>query len=336
MREDSTMQLRIVGLVVILVLGIVWLALAAAPPPKKVPTIGVLMIGSPPSAPDWKQRWPFLQELHHLGWMEGQNITVEYRWAEDHGDRLPALADEFVRLPVDVIVVGDTPAIRAVQQATTTIPIVVRSVGDPVTEGFVTSLAQPGGNITGVGGLVVELSGKLLELLTEAVPRGTQVAVLVHPADPAKESTIRDVESAARALDVQVHVVEAGNPAEFERAFDTAIQEGAGALLVLPAVLFARNQGHLAALAVKRRLPAIFSQRPFAEAGGLMAYGPNRIELWRRAAIFVDKILRGANPGELPVEQSVRFDMVLNLKTAKTLGLTIPPSLLLRADQLIE
>src|SRR5262245_32224525 len=193
------MQHRTGRLVVILMLGIVWLALAAAPPPKKVPTIGVLMIGSPPSAPDWQQLWPFLQELHHLGWMEGQNITVEYRWAEDNVGRLPALADEFVHLPVDVIVVGDTPAIHAAQQATTTIPIVIRSIGDPVTAGFVTSLAQPGGNITGVGGLVVELSGKLLELLTEAVPRGTRVAVLVHPVNPAKESMIRDVESAARA-----------------------------------------------------------------------------------------------------------------------------------------
>jgi putative tryptophan/tyrosine transport system substrate-binding protein len=331
------MTRRTLALLITLALGLLVAPFATeAQPPRKVPRVGVFMLGSPPSEPDWKQRSPFLQELHHLGWLEGQNITVEYRWAEDNIDRLPALADELVRLQVDVIVVGDTPVIRAAQQATTTIPIVIRSVGDPVAQGFATSLARPGGNITGVGGLVVELNGKLLELLKEAVPDVTCVAVLLNPANPATESMLRDVESTARVLGVQLQVVEVGDPGQFERAFDTAIQGGAGALLVLPAVLFARNQRHIAALAVKSRLPAIFSQRPFAALGGLMAYGPRLSDLWRRVAVYVDKILKGAKPADLPVEQPMTFELVVNLKTAKALGLTIPPTLLFQADEVLR
>jgi putative ABC transport system substrate-binding protein len=296
---------RAIGRLVTLMLSLlVMLQAADAQPRGKVPRIGVLRIGSPPSELDWKQRSPFLQELYRLGWMEGQNITVEYRWAEGNVDRLPALADELVRLQVDVIVVGDTRAIHAAQQATTTIPIVVLSIGDPVTGGFATSLARPGGNITGVGGLFAELSGKLLELLTEAVPGVTRVEV-------------RD-------------------PRQFARAFDAATRQGAGALLVLSAVLLGSNQSQIAALAVKRRLPAIFSQRPFAEAGGLIAYGPRIPDLWRRVAALVDKILKGAQPADLPVEQPMRFELVINLKTAAALGLTIPPTRLFQADEVIR
>ena len=323
-------------LIVIFGLGLLWPPLTIdAQQRRTMPRIGVLRFGSPPSEPDWKQRSPFLQELYHLGWLEGQNITVEYRWAEGNVDRLPALADDLVRLQVDVMVVGDTPAILAAQQATTTIPIVILSVGDPVTQGFATSLARPDGNITGVGGLFAEVSGKLLELLTEAVPGVTRVAVLVHPA-LVKEPMVRDVESAARTLGVQLHIVEVGNREEFERAFDTAMQAGAGALLVLPAVVFGMNQRHLAALAVKNRLPAIFSHRSFADVGGLMAYGPKFSDLWRRVATLVDKILKGAKPANLPVERPMKFELVLNLKTAQALGLTIPPTLLFQADEIIR
>jgi putative ABC transport system substrate-binding protein len=329
--------MRLSGIGLLLALGILVAPLPAeAQQARKVPRVGMFMLGSPPSEPDWKQRSSFLQELHHLGWIEGQNITVEYRWAEDKLDRLPALADELVRLPVDVIVVGDTPAIQAAQQATTTIPIVMRSVGDPVAQGFVTSLAQPGGNITGVGGLVIEVNGKLLELLKEAVPEVTRVAVLVNTTNPSMKSMVRDVESTARKLGVQLHLVAMEDPGQFEGAFDMAIQGGAGALLILPSFLFARNQRHLAALAVKHRLPAIFSQRPFAAVGGLMAYGPRLSDLWRRVAALVDKILKGAKPADLPVERPTTFELVINLKTAQALGLTMPPLLLFQADEVIR
>jgi putative ABC transport system substrate-binding protein len=294
------------------------------------------MRGSPPSSPDWKQQWLFLQELRNLGWLEGQNLTVEYRWAQGRDEHLYDLAVELVRLPVEVIVARDTPAIRAAQQATPTIPIVILSVGDPVAEGFATSLAQPGGNITGVGGLVPELSGKLLELLKEAVPDVTQVAVLVHPANPRTESMVRDVESAAQVLGVQLQVLKVVAPGHFERAFDAAIRKGAGALLVLPAVLFAAHQSQIAALAVKRRLPAIFTQRSFAEAGGLMAYGPRIPDLWRRVAAHVDKILKGAKPADLPIEQPMQFELVINLKTAQALGLMLSPKFLFQANEVIK
>lgn len=328
---------RAIGCLVMLMLSqFVVLQAADAQPRGKVPRIDVLRIGSPPSEPDWKQRSPFWQELNRLGWMEGQNITVEYRWAEGNVDRLPALADELVRLQVDVIVVGDTRAIYAAQQATTTIPIIILSIGDPVTGGFATSLARPGGNITGVGGLVAEVSGKLLELLTEAVLGVTRVAVLVNPANPGTGSMVRDVENAAQVLGVQLQVLEVRDPGQFERAFDAATQKGAGALLVLSAILFGSNQSQIAALAVKRRLPAIFSQRSFAEAGGLMAYGPRMPDLWRRVAALVDKILKGAQPADLPVEQPMRFELVINLKTAAALGLTIPPTLIFQADEVIR
>src|SRR5215471_20982813 len=218
MREDSTMRLRIVGLVVILVLGIVWLALAAAPPPKKVPTIAVLMLGSPPSAPDWQERSSFLQELRHLGWTVGQNMVVEYRWALRSDEHLDDLAVELVRLNVDVIVAFDTLATRAVKQATSTIPIVMVYVGDPVADGIVASLARPGGNVTGVGGLVPDLSGKLLELLKEAVPNVTRIAVLVNPGAGMTESILRDVGHVAQVLGIQLHVVEVGHPEAFAPA----------------------------------------------------------------------------------------------------------------------
>jgi putative ABC transport system substrate-binding protein len=325
------------GLIITLAVGLLWAPLAtAAQPPKKVPKIGVLSFRSPPSLPDWKRRSVFLQELSTFGWLEGQNITVEYRWASGRSHRLPDLAAELVRLNVDVIVVDDTPTIQAVKQATTTIPIVAFFAIDPVAEGFVASLARPGGNLTGVGGVAAELSSKLLELLKEAVPRVSRIAVFVSPYHPALGPMMEEIKLAAQAVGVQPHFLEIGDLAGLEGAFDTAITEGAGALLVLPGLLFSSNRRRLAELALKNQLPAIYWQRQFAEAGGLMAYGPSLPDLSRRAASYVDKILKGAKPADLPVEQPMKFELVLNLKTAQALGLTIPPTLLFQADEVIR
>ena len=264
----------------------------------------------------------------------GQNVAFAYRSAEGQGNRLPALADELVRLNVNVIVVSETPAIHAAIQATTTIPIVMLTVGDPVESGFVKSLARPGGNVTGVGGLVNELNRKLLELLQEAVPGVTRIAVFVASGGLALYGT--EMEAGAQELGVQLQFLEVRSPGEFESAFHAATREGAGALLILPASLFATNERRIAALTVKSRLPAIFWRRPFAEAGGLMSYGPSLADNWRRAAVLVGKILKGAQPADLPVERPTKFDLVINLKTAKELGLTIPPLLLFQADEVIQ
>ena len=331
------MRLSALGLILALTFGLFAVPLAtAAQQIKKMPKVGMLSIGSPPASPDWQQRSPFWQGMRELGWREGQNITIEYRWAFERYDRLADLAAELVRLKVDVLVASDTAALHAVRQATATIPIVMLYVGDPVADGVVTSLARPGGNVTGVSCLNPELSGKLLELLKGVIPDVIRMAVLVDTGNPRRESILTDVESAAGVLGVQLHVLEVRNPQEFKSAFDIAMREGAGALLVAPGLLFARNQSRLAALTVQSRLPAIYWQRPFVEAGGLMAYGPSMGAMGRRATAFVDKILKGAKPADLPVEQAMKFDLVLNLKTAKALGLTLPPTLLFQADEVIR
>ena len=331
------MPVRPAGLLVLLTLSLSVIPLAAkAPQVRPMPKIGVLMLGSPPAAPDWKERWPLLQELRRLGWLEGQNVTVEYRWAQGGESNLSNLAVELVQLHVDVIVATATAAVEAVKQATSTIPIVMLYVDDPIAEGIVGSLAQPGGNITGVGGFISELSGKWLELLKEAVPEVTHIAVLVQPKNPMTAFMVRDVESVARTLGVQLHVVEVWQSGGFERAFDTALRQGAGALLVLPALLFSAHQQRLAALAAKSRLPALYWQRPFVELGGLMSYGPRMSDLWQRVAVLVDKILKGTPPAHLPVEQPMRYELVLNLKTAEALGLTLSPSILFQADAVIR
>jgi putative ABC transport system substrate-binding protein len=331
------MPVRSVGLLVLLTLAFFVLPLAAkAPQVKPVPKIGVLMLGAPPASPDWKEHSPFLQELRRLGWLEGRNVLVEYRWAQGGERNLSHLAVELVQLPVDVIVASATSAVEAVKHATSTIPIVMLYVDDPLAEGIVTSLAQPGGNITGVGGFISELSGKWLELLKEAVPEVTHIAVLVQPRNPMTAVMIQDVERVAQTLGVQLHVVEVWQPGGFERAFDTALRHGAGALLVLPALLFSAHQQRLAALAAQSRLPALYWQRPFVELGGLMSYGPRMSDLWQRVAVLVDKILKGTPPAHLPVEQPMRYELVINLKAAQALGLTIPPLLRFQADEVIR
>ncbi len=278
----------------------------------------------------------FREGLRELGYKEGRNITIEYRWAEGRLDRLPQLATELVQLKVDVLVTAGSPGIRAAKQATTTIPIVMAAGGDPVGSGYVASLARPGGNITGLSNLAEDLVAKLLELLKNAVPGVSRVAVLSNPANPAHASFRRVIQSAARTMGVTLLPVDARGPHEFDGAFATMIRERAGGLVELPDPMFLTERNRLTDLAAQNRLPAIYGFREHAAAGGLMAYGVNLRDSYRRAAAFVDKILRGAKPGDLPIEQPSKFEFVINLKTAKALGLTIPQSLLVRADEIIH
>jgi putative ABC transport system substrate-binding protein len=308
---------------------------AKAQPVGKVYRIGYLSASSGTSNPRVLEA--FRQGLRELGWVEGQNIVIEYRWAEGRFDRLADLAAELVRLKVDVIVAAPTPAALAAKNATGTIPIVGMSLTDPVGLGLIASLARPGGNVTGVSYSVgADIFGKDLELLKEVVPRVRRVAVLSNPASPARPRTISNVKGAARSLGLQLQLVEARGPEDFDGVFAAMAQERVGALLVVTDPAFIPHRARLVDLATKNRLPSIFTQREDAEAGGLMSYGPRLSDLHRRGAIYVDKILKGAKPADLPVEEPVKFELVINLKTAKALGLTIPPSLLLRADQVIE
>ena len=277
----------------------------------------------------------FRQALRALGYVEGQTIAFESRYADGHYDRLRALAAELIQLKVDLIVTEGTPPTRAATQATRTIPIVMTVTGDPVAVGLVTNLARPGGNLTGASFFLPDLGAKRLQLLKETIPRLSRVAVVWNQSNTVHGPTVKSIERMAKTLGIAVEHIKIQMPEDVGDAL-VQISNGRSALVVLEDAMINVCSTQIADVAVKHRLPAIFGVGTFAEAGGLMAYGPNRIELWRRAAIFVDKIRRGAKPGELPVEQSVRFDMVINLKTAKALGLTIPPSLLLRADQVIE
>jgi ABC-type uncharacterized transport system substrate-binding protein len=281
----------------------------------------------------------FRQGLRDLGYVDGRSVVIEYRDAEGKYDRLPALAAELVALKVDVIVAADTPAALAAKQATRTLPIVFIGAGDPVTIGLVTSLARPGGNVTGLSLLAPELVGKRLELLKQAVPGVGRVAALWQPGfvgERTEKDMLKEVEVAARALRVQLQYVEARGPADFDRAFSDITRARADALTVLGSAMFANERRRVVDLAAKNRLPGVYGFREYVDAGGLMAYGPNVADLFQRAAIYADKILKGAKPGDLPVEQPTKFELVINRKTAKALGLTIPPSVLGRADQVIE
>ncbi len=281
----------------------------------------------------------FRQGLRDLGYVEGRDIVIEFRSAEGKLERFPALAAELVALKVDVIVAANTSAALAAKQATTTVPIVFAGPTDPVTSGLVTSLARPGGNVTGLSNLVPELVGKWLELLKQAVSGVSRVAALWQPGGLG-ERTEKDIltraEVAGRALGVRLQFVEARGPGDFDRAFSDMTKARAGALTVLPSGMFINERNRLVDLAAKNRLPAVYPWREFIDAGGLMAYGPNLPDLFRRAATYVDKILKGARPADLPVEQPTKFELVINMKTAKALGLTIPQSLLGRADQVIQ
>jgi putative ABC transport system substrate-binding protein len=308
---------------------------AAGQPIDKVKRIGHLGGASPAAIAPWLET--FRRALEELGWRDGQNIAMENRSVEGRFERLPEAAAELVRLPVDVIVAGTTPAAQAARQATTTIPIVMTVVSDPVGSGLVASLARPGGNVTGLTLLAgPEIVGKYLELLKAAVPALSRLAVLWNPAQTAHPPLIRQAETAARSIGCQLRLVAARSPAEFDGVFVTMGQERADALLVLADPMFFQQRARLADLAEKNRLPAMYGLREHVEAGGLMTYAASIRDLYRRAALYVDKILKGAKPADLPIEQPTKFELVINLKTAKALGLTIPPSLLARADQVIE
>ncbi len=301
-----------------------------------IPRIGFLSPSSlsDPRTPRFLEA--FRQGLRELGYAEGQNIAIEYRWAEGKWDQLPGLAAELVRVKVDVIVTYTTPATQAAKQATGTIPIVVAAVIDPVVAGLVVSLAHPGGNITGLSQMVPELVGKQLEVLKEVAPKISRVALLSNPANPAHALALRDVKVAARSLGVQLQLLEARGPSEIESAFAAMTTERAGAVIVLVDSMLIDHRTRIADLAARRRLPTVSATIETAEAGGLMAYGPSVRDMFRRAAAYVDKLLKGAKPADLPIQQPTRFELVINLKTAKALGLTIPQSILLRADQVIE
>jgi len=302
--------------------------------PAKIPRIGLLSPFAPSDTARWHQA--LRQGLRDLGWIEGKTISIEYRYAEGERDRLPGLAAELVRLKVDIVFVDTTSAALAAQNATRTVPIVLAVGSDTVATGLVKSLARPGGNITGLDQIAPELGGKRLELLKEIVPRLSRVAVLWNPQNPSSTLNWKELRLPARQLGVELHSLEVRSPTELDKAFEAATRAGAGALAIMPDPVFLTNLERIANLATKRRLPSIFHLREFVDAGGLVAYGPNRSDLFRRAATYVDKILKGAKPGDLPVEQPTKFELVINLKTAKALGITIPPSLLSRADQVIE
>ena len=302
----------------------------------KVYRVGILG-NVPPSDVEGVRLWGALsQGLRELGYAEGQNLIVEGRYSEGREERLVELAGELVRLHVDVIVAGAGQPVHAASRATTTIPIVMTNHGDPVGSGLAASLARPGGNITGLSILNPEVTGKRLELLKVAVPALSRVAVLWNPGNPIHRQELGQAEAAARALGLQLQELSVRSPDEYKGAFSAMVKEHAGALLVLGDLTVWLNRGRIAELAAGNRLPAMYVQREHVEAGGLMAYGVNLADNYRRAAVYVDKILKGARPADLPIEQPTKFELVINLRTAKALGLTIPPSLLQRADQVIE
>jgi putative tryptophan/tyrosine transport system substrate-binding protein len=321
--------MRPIGLAVALALSLSLAPLAAeaqeAQQSAKVRKIGWLSGVVPPTP-------PFLHGLRELGWIERQNLIIERRSAEGNLERLPDLAAELVRLRVEIIVAGDSAAIDPARQATKTLPIVMTVSGDPVGAGFVVSLGRPGGNITGLTNVSPELAGKRLELLKEFVPRLGRVAVLGEPRHPDWQT----LAAATAALGVQLQPLKVSSRDEFEDAFHLAASQGAGGLIVLPSPLTNLSRTRLVALAKSSRLPAVYALREYVEAGGLIAYGPNIPAMYHRAATYVDKILKGVKPADLPIEQPTKFELVINLKTAKALGLTIPQTLLLRADQVIE
>src|SRR5262245_14736489 len=306
---------------------------AAAQQPTKVPRIGYLT-GATPDGQSARIE-SFRQGLRELGYVEGKNIVIEYRYAELKPDRVPALATELVRLKVDVIVTGGAGLTRAVKEVTTTVPIVMAQDSDPVANGFVASLARPGGNITGLSNFAPEISGKQLELLKEVAPKLSRVAVF-GTSGTATALSLKEVEPVAGAFGVKLQILDISDPKDIETAFRAAGEGRAGAILVLAGSIFNSNRTQITKLAVKSRLPAIYSHSEYIVDGGLMTYSASQRDLDRRAAIYVDKILKGAKPADLPVEQPKKFEFIINLKAAKQIGLTIPPNVLARADKVIK
>jgi ABC-type uncharacterized transport system substrate-binding protein len=327
--------MRRIGLVVVLALGLVLAPLAAeAQQAEKTPRIGILVGGSASS--DSGRIEAFRQGLRELGYVEGKTIVLELRFADGNPERLNGLAATLVRLKVDVIVAAGPIATRSAKEATTTIPIVMAQVNDPVGARFAASLARPGGTITGLATMTPEIIGKQLELLRQVVPRLARVAVLENPTQPGREEMLREMERAAASLRVQLQYLDVVSRTDIETSLRTARKQRADAVLVLSSPVLFSQRKQIANLAIQNRLPTISPWPEFVDDGGLITYSANFKDLFRRAATFVDKILKGAKPGDLPVEQPTTFELLINLKTAKALGLTIPPSVLGRADQIIE
>ena len=309
--------------------------LAEAQQPTKIPRIGVLAAATPATAAHLIEA--FKQGLHEHGYVEGQNVALELRFGDGKAEQFPILAAELVRLKVDVILALTNPVIDAVRQATQTIPIVMPAASDPVGAGFVASLARPSGNITGLTGYSPELNGKRLELLKEAFPKLSRVALLLSPNFPGSTLDLKETQSAARSLGLRIQPLEVRDDFDIDRSFKAMIKERADALTMFPGhpVLFV-NRKKIVELAANHRLPAMYSLIEFVDAGGLMFYGPDLLAGYRRAADYVDKLLKGAKPADLPVEQPTKFEFVINLKASRRIGLTIPPNVLARADKVIR
>ena len=324
--------------IVVLLVGLALASVHLAEAQQKVPRIGFISFIASPSSPGANVE-AFQLGLRELGYVEGQNIVIEYRYAEGKQNRLPDLAAELVRLKVDIIVAQSTETVLAAKSATSTIPIVMTNSADPIGSGLVASLARPGGNVTGMSLLAgLEISGKQLELLKETVPKLSRVAVLANPASRSSTGAglLREAEPAARSLGVKIFVVEARDASELEGAFSAMKKARAGAFLMMPNPIFQTNRSRIAAVAASSRIPAMYPYSSLVDAGGLMSYGANLADTHRRAATYVDKILKGAKPTDLPVEQPVKFEFIVNLNAAKQIGLTIPPNVLVRADRVIK
>jgi putative tryptophan/tyrosine transport system substrate-binding protein len=306
---------------------------ARAQQPASPRRIGVLLVGF---SPESKEAQAFRQGLRDAGYAEGRDVVIEWRSANGDYDKVPALVADLVQRKVDVIVVESTVAARAVKRATSTIPIVMAIVADPVGSGLVTNLAHPGGNVTGLSLMSTDLNAKRLQLLKEAIPRLTRVAILWNPDTPYHTKVVEDLKAVAPLLSIELSFVGVRTPEEFGPAFSAISQAHAQALYVIDDPFFFTHRMTLLKLASKVRLPAVYGQRPFADPGGLMSFGPNFGDVFRRSAAYVDKILKGAKPGDLPIEQPTKFEFVVNLKTAKALGITIPQSILVRADEVIR
>jgi putative ABC transport system substrate-binding protein len=313
--------------------AVAWPLVARAQQPAKLPTIGFLSSSTPSATTQWVSA--FVQRLRGLGWIEGRTIAVEYRWAEGHTERAVEIAAEFIRLKVDVILTGGTPTTLAARQATALIPIVFVAAADPVGTGLVASLARPGGNITGLSNQQTDLAGKRLELLREFIPDLRRLVIMVNMANPATVLEMREVHTAAITLGLEVATLEIRQAEDIAPAFE-GLKRRAEALYVCLDLLTITNRVRINTLAVGARLPTMSGFREFTTAGGLLTYGANIPDLYRRAADYVDQILHGAKPADIPVEQPTKFDLIINITTAKALGLEIPPTLLARADEVIE
>jgi len=319
-------------LLIVAVLGDV--RIAQAQQSGKIPRIGFL--GNSTAALEENLVGPFREGLRNLGYVEGKNILTEYQWAEGKYDRFPALIGELVAQKVEVIVTAGTPASLAVKKAAPSIPLVMIAVGDPIGTGLIKSLANPGGNVTGLSSMAVDLEGKRLELLREVIPKLSHVAVFWNPASPFQVNSEKEVQAAARAFKMKVLSLGVQSPEQFDNAFATIRKERPRALLVLADRLFLHNRARIMDFATKQRLPGVHAYVELVEAGGLMSYGPSYADMHRRAATFVDKILKGRKPSDLPVEQPMKFDFVINLKAAKQIGVTVPPNVLVRASRVIR